>query len=144
MTRRLKVTVGVLLVLILLGQNYITNIPQAAQDSIMITHDLTTTQFNLLYSLETLPSIFLIIPLGILFDAYGTKLLIPASLLLVLGQGLLLTYTPLKSSFSFVMMILGRIMEGISGQLLYLAMGVMVTKWMGNLGGVIIVLPEVG
>lgn len=87
---------------------------------------------------------FLIIPLGILFDILGSKLLIPATLLLMLGQLILLVYTPLHSSFSFIMMIIGRIMQGISGQMLYMAMGVMTNKWMGNLSGLIIVLPEIG
>lgn len=139
--RKVEVTIGILLVLILLGHNYTANIPQAIQDSIMKIHSSSTTQFNLLYSLETLPSMFLIIPLGILFDILGTKLLVPAALLLMMGQLLLLVYTPLHSSFSFIMMILGRVMQGISGQMLYMAMGVMTTKWMGNLSGLIIVLP---
>jgi hypothetical protein len=42
------------------------------------------------------------------------------------------------------MMILGRVMQGISGQMLYMAMGVMTSKWMGALSGLIIVLPEIG
>ena len=142
--QKVEITIGILLVLILLGFNYTTNTPQGIQDSIMHLHSLSTTQFNLLYSLETLPSLFLIIPLGILFDVMGAKLLIPACLLLLMGQTLLLVYTPLRSSFSFLMMLFGRVMEGMSGQILYMAMGVMTTKWMGNLSGLVIVLPEIG
>jgi MFS family permease len=133
--------VGVLLVLILVGHNFVFNQPQALQDSIMQVHQVPMTQFNLLYTLQTLPTIFLIIPLGVLYDSYGPKMLIPSAFMLVLGQVLMIVYTPLKSSFSFIMMITGRVFQGIGAEILYMGQGVLATKWMGNLVGLILVLP---
>lgn len=142
--RIVKFTIGVLLVLILFAHNFIFNLPQALQDSIMETHSIPITQFNLLYSLQTLPTIFLIIPLGVLYDSFGPKMLIPSACLLVLGQMLMFVYTPLRSSFSFMMMIMGRVMQGIGAEILYMGQGVLATKWMGSLVGLILVLPELG
>lgn len=79
----------------------------------MKVHNLPTTQFNLLYTLQTLPTLFLIIPLGVMFDSYGPKMLIPSSFLLVVGQLIMIIYTPLQTSFSFVAMIIGRVLQGI-------------------------------
>lgn len=79
-----------------------------------------------------------------MFDSYGPKMLIPASFLLVLGQLIMIIYTPLESGFSFVAMIGGRIMQGIGAEILYMGQGVLATKWMGNLVGLVLVLPEVG
>lgn len=142
--RFVKFSVAVLLILILFGHNFVFNLPQSLQDSIMEIHSIPITQFNLLYSLQTLPTIFLIIPLGIIYDSFGPKMLIPAAGLLVIGQVLLLLYTPLKSMFSFVMMIMGRVLQGIGAEILYMGQGVLATKWMGSLVGLILVLPEVG
>lgn len=93
--RLLKWTIGLLLIGILLGHNFVYNQPQALQDTIMQVHKLPTTEFNLLYTLQTLPTLFLIIPLGVMFDTYGPKMLIPASFLLVIGQLIMIIYTPL-------------------------------------------------
>lgn len=142
--RFVKCSVAVLLVLILFGHNFVFNVPQALQDSIMQTHNIPITQFNLLYSLQTLPTIFLIIPLGVIYDSFGPKMLIPAAGLLVIGQLLMLVFTPMNSSFSFVMMIMGRVLQGIGAEVLYMGQGVLATKWMGSLVGLILVLPEVG
>ena len=111
--RLVKFAVGVLLVAILLSHNFIFNLPQALQDNIMDLHKKDITEFNLLYSLQTLPIIFLIIPLGVLYDTFGPKMLIPAAGLLFIGQIIMYIYTPLQSSFSFIMMIMGRVMQGI-------------------------------
>jgi MFS family permease len=83
-------------------------------------HKIPITRFNLLYTLQTLPTIFLIIPLGGLYDSYGPIMLIPSALIMVLGQLLMVIYTPLKSSFSFLMMVTGRIFQGIGVEILYM------------------------
>lgn len=142
--RFVKFSIGLLLVLLMLGHNFVFNAPQALQDSIMKVHQVPITQFNLLYTLQTLPTIFLIVPLGFLYDSYGAGMLIPSALLAVIGQLLLMIYTPLHSSFSFIMMIAGRVLQGISAEVLYMGQGVLATKWMGSLVGLILVLPEVG
>lgn len=142
--RLVKFVIGLLLVLLMVGHNFVFNAPQSLQDSIMEVHKVPITQFNLLYTLQTLPTIFLIIPLGFLYDSYGACMLIPSALLAVVGQAILIVYTPLRSSFSFIMMIAGRVLQGISAEMLYMGQGVLATKWMGPLVGLILVLPEVG
>lgn len=142
--RLVKLGIGLLLVLLMVGHNFVFNAPQSLQDSIMSVHQVPITQFNLLYTLQTLPTIFLIIPLGFLYDSYGAGMLIPSALLAVIGQVLMIIYTPLRSSFSFIMMITGRVLQGISAEILYMGQGVLATKWMGSLVGFILVLPEIG
>jgi len=142
--RFVKLCIGLLLVLLMVGHNFVFNAPQSLQDSIMAVHQVPITQFNLLYTLQTLPTIFLIIPLGFLYDSYGACMLIPSAVLAVLGQVLMIIYTPLHSSFSFIMMITGRVLQGISAEVLYMGQGVLATKWMGSLVGLILVLPEIG
>lgn len=137
----MKFIFGILLIVILVGYNYIINIPQALQHPIMELHQIPTTHFNLLYTLQTFPTIFLIIPLGIIYDAIGPIMLIIASFFIVLGQLLFYIYTPLKSTFSFMLMIAARVMQGIGAEVLYLGQGSMATKWMGSLVGLIVVLP---
>jgi MFS family permease len=79
-----------------------------------------------------------------MYDNYGPKMLIPAALILMIGQLIMVIYTPLKWSFAFVMMIIGRIFQGFGAEILYMGQGVLANKWMGNFVGLILVLPELG
>ena len=50
---------GILLILMMLGHNYVINQPQSLQQDIEHIHSVTVTEFNLLYSI---PSILAILP----------------------------------------------------------------------------------
>jgi hypothetical protein len=61
---------GILLILMMLGHNYVINQPQSLQQDIEHIHSVTVTEFNLLYSIPSILAILSIIPVGIIYNSY--------------------------------------------------------------------------
>ena len=62
------------------------NQTQSLQKPLEDIHDISVTQFNLLYSLPSAISILFIIPMGFFYAKVATKLLFTGALLLSIGQ----------------------------------------------------------
>lgn len=139
-----KGLIGLYLVLLLFAFNFVFNQPMAMQDALMAKHQISVTKFNMLYVLQTLPVIFLLIPLGILYDNVGAVMIIPAAILQLLGQVLLAIFAPLTSKASFPMMLFGRAIQGIGVEVLYVGQAALCEVWMGNFVGLVVLLSELG
>jgi hypothetical protein len=59
--------------LLLFGNMYAFDNPQALEDSIEIELDITEVQFNLLYAYFSLPNIATCLVIGIVIDKIGVK-----------------------------------------------------------------------
>ena len=62
-----KLCLGVLLILMMFGHNYVLNQTQSMQKELMGIHSITITEFNLFYSIPSVLSIIFIIPLGFFY-----------------------------------------------------------------------------
>ena len=81
-----RLVIGVLLILMMFGHNYVLNQPQVLQSEFQSIHKISVPQFNFLYSIPSFVSIFFILPLGVLYDRYSGVILIGAALSLMFGQ----------------------------------------------------------
>ena len=81
-----KIKLGFLLVLMMVGHNYVLNQTQAMQKPLEEIHSINVTSFNLLYSIPSAISILFIIPMGFFYEKLSNKLLWMGAILLSLGQ----------------------------------------------------------
>ena len=107
----------------------------------MRIHDITITQFNLLYSVPAALSILFIIPAGFCYDSYHFRLLAVGALSLTLGQALITGFAAHSHSLGFSLTMLGRVLEDMGAEILYLIQGNMASSWMGSCAGVVFILP---
>ena len=77
---------GVLLVLMMFGHNYVLNQTQTMQKTLVEIHSLNITQFNLLYSIPSAISILFLIPMGFFYQRIANKLLWTGAIFISLGQ----------------------------------------------------------
>lgn len=135
---------AVLLILMMFAHNYVLNQAQSLQTTIQELHDVRVTEFNFLYSIPSAVSIFVIIPLGILYENYAQKVLLLGAFALLFGQILVTICGPNFMSHSYLGLIIGRIFEGNGAEVLYMIQGNLASTWMSNTAGMIFILPEIG
>ncbi|CAD8180519.1 unnamed protein product [Paramecium octaurelia] len=133
-----------LAILLMLGNNYAFDIPQALEVPIEEEFQLTQTQFNLLYSVFAIPNIGLSIGGGIMIDNMGGRWgVFTFSLLLGLSQ-LFIFFG--GCYHNYCMMLCGRAIFGIASDILHIAVFKMVAqrmpKDMGTAMGLILTVPE--
>jgi hypothetical protein len=85
---------GLLLIIMMYGHNYVLNQAQALQKEIQNIHDVTVTEFNLLYSIPSAVSILFIIPLGFMYERFSNSLLIAGAIALSLGELMVTLFGP--------------------------------------------------
>lgn len=77
---------GLMLILMMLGHNYVINQPQSLQHEIEQIHNVNVTEFNLLYSIPSILAILTIIPVGIIYSKYPNFTLMLGITILFIGQ----------------------------------------------------------
>ena len=92
-----------------------------------------------MYSLPSSLSIIFIIPLGILYDRYALRIILIGGFSLLVGQALVTIYGPDRGYFQTL--VIGRILEAIGAEILYMIQGNLASTWMGKLAGLIFILP---
>lgn len=106
---------------------YCYHLPQALQPPIEEKYGLNDVQFNILYSIYSLPNIILPFIGGVLIDHLGVRIAMNLfGFILIIGQGLF-TYGAYIENFS--VMVLGRFVFGLGGESLAVSQLPMVSKW---------------
>lgn len=133
-----------LAILLMVGNNYAFDIPQALEVPLEREFHLTQTQFNYLYSIFAVPNIALSILGGIMIDKMGGRWgVFTFSFMLALSQ--------LAIAFGgcyrkYYMMLVGRAIFGIASDMLHIAVFKIIAKRMpNNLGtamGLVLTVPE--
>ena len=136
-----KIYLGILLILMMFGHNYVLNQTQTMQKSLEQIHNIKVTEFNLLYSIPSAISILFIIPMGFFYRELANKLLWTGAITLALGQLLISLFGGDNQPFYYQLLMLGRIFEGIGAEILYMIQGNMASSWMGKYAGVVFILP---
>lgn len=101
---------ALILIVMMFGHNYVLNQAQSMQSTIQELHQLNVPEFNFLYSIPSAVSIFIIIPLGILYDRHAQKILLFGAFSLLIGQFLVTIFGPNFFSHSFLGLIIGRVL----------------------------------
>ena len=116
---------------ILIGSYYCYDNPQALQNYLQSGDlDLSSTQYNLLYSVYSMPNIVLPLFGGFLIDKIGVRIgIFVFSLVLVVGQFVFLLG---GSTELFWLMLLGRVVFGLGGECLCVAQSTVVSSWFGE------------
>ncbi|CAD8146157.1 unnamed protein product [Paramecium octaurelia] len=133
-----------LAILLMVGNNYAFDIPQALEIPIEKEFKLTQTQFNLLYSIFAVPNIGLSIGGGIMIDRMGGRWgVFTFSLMLGLSQ-LFIAFGGCYQKY--YMMLVGRAIFGIASDLLHIAVFKVIARRMphclGTAMGLILTVPE--
>lgn len=119
----------------LFGQFYAFDIPSALNEQMRRSLTVSTGigneeyvyLFNLLYSVYSIPNIFLPLLLGIGIDRWGYRILIVVlGVCVFLGQ-LLFTFGVAEASWSI--MLAGRVLFGLGGESLQVAQGCLLFRW---------------
>lgn len=101
--------------------------PQPLQATIESNLGIDDTQYNLLYTLYSLPNIALALVGGLIIDFLGVRrAMIFFSFLTIIGQAIV-TYG--ASQMNFVGLLVGRLLFGIGEESLIVALHTMITKW---------------
>lgn len=109
------------------ANDYCYDLPQALQTQIQDTLEVNETQFNLLYSLYSIPNIFLPFVGGFILDYFGINVgLVLYTSVTITGQTL---YTIGSYSHSFFLLVLGRIILGVGAESLNVAQSTIITMW---------------
>jgi len=109
------------------GCYFCFDIPQALQAVLSKDLSITSFQFNLLYTVYSLPNIILPFFGGVLIDRMGVRISLSLfSLFLILGQ-LVSTFGAAKDDF--ILILIGRIIFGIGGESLNVAQSVIIANW---------------
>jgi hypothetical protein len=104
-------------------------------------HNITITEFNLLYSIPSAVAILFIIPMGFFYEKYTNVLLWGGAIFLSFGQLLIALFSEEGKQYYFDLMMTGRIFEGIGAEILYMIQGNMASSWMGRYAGLVFILP---
>ncbi|CAD8202056.1 unnamed protein product [Paramecium pentaurelia] len=133
--------------LILLGNNYSFDNPQALQTQIQQQLGISIIQFNLLYSVFALPNIFLTILGGMIIDRLGVRFgIFTFTLIVTIGQLII----ALGGQFNqYSLMLLGRAIFGVASENLIIAQSTFVSLWfkgseLATAMGIIMTVPELG
>ncbi|CAD8114867.1 unnamed protein product [Paramecium sonneborni] len=133
--------------LILLGNNYSFDNPQALQTQIQQQLGINIIQFNLLYSVFALPNIFLTILGGMIIDRLGVRFgIFTFTLIVTIGQLII----ALGGKFNeYSLMLLGRAVFGVASENLIIAQSTFVSLWfkgteLATAMGIIMTIPELG
>lgn len=102
---------GILLILMMLGHNYVINQPQSLQQDIEHIHSVTVTEFNLLYSIPSILAILSIIPVGIIYNSYPNFTLLFGVGVLFAGQILASMFGSEGLPYYFSIFVAGRTLE---------------------------------
>ncbi|CAD8205877.1 unnamed protein product [Paramecium octaurelia] len=147
--QKIKITRFVILILsalLLFGNNYAFDNPQALQSQIMEEVHISLTEFNYLYSFFSLPNILLTLIGGYLIDRIGCrKSIIIFASLVTISQTIIAIGGKQKS---FYMMLIGRVFLGIASENLIISQNVIITAWfkghqLSTASGCIVTLPEI-
>lgn len=104
-----KLVLGILLVLMMFGHNFVLNQTQTMQKALEQIHSIGVTEFNLLYSIPSVISILFIIPVGFFYEKYLSTLLLFAALTLSLGQLLVTLFSAEHQKYYYGLMMSGRV-----------------------------------
>ena len=103
--------IGILLIMMMLGHNYVINQPQSLQQEIEHIHSVTVTEFNLLYSIPSILAILCIIPVGVIYDTYPNFTLLIGVGVLFAGQLLASMFASEGNPYYFSIFVGGRTLE---------------------------------
>lgn len=110
-----------------LGSYFCFDNPQSLQTAIIEKFDISSFQFNLLYSVYAFPNIILPFVGGIIIDKLGVRVGVALfSFILIVGQAVV---TFGAATESFTIMLVGRVIFGLGGECLNVAQSVVSTKW---------------
>jgi hypothetical protein len=62
----------------------------------------------------------------------------------MIGQLLVAIFGTNTHSYAFTFLVLGRVMEGTTAEVLYMIQANLSSTWMGKLAGLTLILPEIG
>ncbi|KAM3139170.1 hypothetical protein pb186bvf_008768 [Paramecium bursaria] len=136
----------ILSALVIFGNNYAFDNPQALQDQIIDQLELTVFNYNMLYSIFSLPNIFLTVMGGIYIDKIGGgKGVMIFSTIVTIAQFIVALGGVFKS---FHIMLFGRALFGLASEQLIIAQNVIITSWfkghqLSKATGIITTLPEI-
>ena len=117
----------VLVTLVNLGNCYILNLPQVLSEQMFILFHIDQTQLNLNYSFYYLPNIVIMLLVPFFINKVRTsKLAILTSFLVFIGS-IICSYAVEYRNFD--MLIWGRIIYGLGGELSILSINIVVDKW---------------
>lgn len=139
-----KVSLGILLIVMMFGHNFVLNQTQSMQKPLEEIHSISVTEFNLLYSIPSAISILFIIPMGFFYEQIENKLLWGGAISLSFGQLLISIFAGENKPYYYHLLMGGRIFEGIGAEILYMIQGNMASSWMGKFAGLVFILPEFG
>lgn len=116
-----------LLAMVVLGNQYAFNNPQALQDSIEKDLDIGEAKFDMLYTIFALPNIFATFIIGFLIDFMGVRIGI---ITLSLGVAIFQTVIAFGGAYhSYTTMLIGRMLFGIASESLITAQAAFVSFW---------------
>ena len=104
-----KLKLGILLIILMFGHNYVLNQTQTMQKPLEKIHKINVTEFNLLYSIPSAISILVIIPLGFFYEHLSNKLLWTGAIALSLGQLIVAIFGGESKDFYYELLMIGRI-----------------------------------
>lgn len=136
-----KLLCGVILILMMLGHNYVINQPQSLQKQLQNIHGINVTQFNLLYSIPSILALLTIIPIGYIYHKYPNFTLLFGVAVLFIGQLLVSLFGSEGKQYFYSLLITGRTFEGTGAEILYMIQGNLASSWMSHLAGLIFILP---
>ncbi|CAD8068369.1 unnamed protein product [Paramecium primaurelia] len=124
---KLKYIIMVLGCLLMFGNNYSFDNPQALQKQLTQDLDISISNYNLLYSAFSFPNIFLTLIGGLIIDFLGVRFgIILFSAIIVVAQ----TIVALGGAFKiFWIMLVGRIIFGCASENLVIAQAAIIGKW---------------
>lgn len=109
------------------GNDYCYDLPQALETPIQEKFNVSEVQYNLLYSVYSMPNIILPFFGGYILDYFGVKVgVLLFNLLIIAGQGL---FTIGCYGENYTWLIVGRSVFGIGAECLNVAQSTIVTMW---------------
>ncbi|CAK59984.1 unnamed protein product (macronuclear) [Paramecium tetraurelia] len=142
----LKYIVLILACLLMFGNNYSFDNPQALQRQLTQDLDISISKYNLLYTAFSFPNIFLTLIGGMIIDVLGIRVAITGfSAIVVIAQTIIAFGGLFKS---FWIMLAGRVLFGSASESLLIAQTAMIGKWfrgkeLSTAIGYIMTMPEI-
>lgn len=116
-----------LLAMVVFGNQYAFNNPQALQDSMEKELDIGEAKFDLLYTIFALPNIFATFIIGFLIDFLGVRIGI---ITLSAGVAIFQTVIAFGGAYrSYTTILIGRMLFGIASESLITAQASFVSFW---------------
>ncbi|CAD8168092.1 unnamed protein product [Paramecium octaurelia] len=141
-----RLIILILSALLLFGNNYSFDNPQALQSQIMEEVHISLTEFNYLYSFFSFPNILLTLIGGYLIDRIGSRKSIIIFASLVTVSQTIIAFGGKYQSFH--LMLFGRVFFGVASENLIISQNVIITAWfkghqLSTASGCIVTLPEI-